>query len=62
MTCADFNPSNGGNPNGVGGTVLVRLYAIDEAGNFDFCETYVLVQDNMFGLCEVEAGPGVIAG
>ncbi|MBK7869797.1 MAG: hypothetical protein IPJ74_03465 [Saprospiraceae bacterium] len=61
VTCADFNPSNGGNPNGVGGTVLVRLYAIDEAGNFDFCETYVLVQDNMFNLCGV-AGPGTIAG
>lgn len=29
------------------GTQLVELWAIDVAGNADFCETYVLVQDNM---------------
>ncbi len=28
------------------GTKLVKLYARDKAGNFDFCETYILVQDN----------------
>ena len=34
----------------------VQLWAIDLAGNADFCETYVLVQDNM-GICN----PGSMA-
>ena len=29
------------------GTQTVYLYAIDKAGNWDFCTTYVIVQDNM---------------
>jgi hypothetical protein len=28
------------------GTQLVELWSIDKAGNADFCETYVIVQDN----------------
>jgi hypothetical protein len=28
------------------GTQIVRLYARDKAGNYDYCETYILVQDN----------------
>jgi hypothetical protein len=32
------------------GTQCVELWAIDAAGNADFCETYVIVQDN-FGNC-----------
>ena len=32
-------------------TLIVEIYAWDAAGNFDFCETYILVQDNMFDLC-----------
>jgi hypothetical protein len=38
FTCADI------------GTQLVELWAIDKAGNADFCETYVLIQDNT-GVC-----------
>ncbi|TNE57763.1 MAG: HYR domain-containing protein, partial [Bacteroidetes bacterium] len=32
------------------GTQLVELWGIDLAGNADYCETYVIVQDNM-GVC-----------
>ncbi|MEO6037358.1 MAG: T9SS type A sorting domain-containing protein [Saprospiraceae bacterium] len=39
FTCADF------------GTQPVELWVIDQAGNADFCETYVIVQDNN-GNCE----------
>ena len=42
------------------GTNLVELWAMDEAGNSDFCETYVLVQDNT-GSCE-GGEPPVISG
>ena len=38
LTCADT------------GTLVVEIWAYDGAGNSDFCETYILVQDNM-GLC-----------
>ena len=73
VTCDDFS-SAGGNPNGPGGTVLVRIYAIetpssarDTINNFDYCETYVLVQDNpgdgITVNCDgVVPGPGRIAG
>jgi hypothetical protein len=33
------------------GTQLVELWSIDLAGNADYCETYVIVQDNM-GNCD----------
>lgn len=29
------------------GTNIVTMYVTDEAGNTDFCETYVIIQDNM---------------
>jgi hypothetical protein len=29
------------------GTQCVELWAIDAAGNADYCETYVIVQDNL---------------
>jgi hypothetical protein len=32
------------------GTLVVQIWAWDGAGNGDFCETYILVQDNM-GVC-----------
>jgi len=35
------------------GTQLVKLWSIDKAGNADFCETYVIVQDNN-GNCPIE--------
>jgi hypothetical protein len=69
VTCDDFNGNNGGNPNGPGGTVLVRIYAIetpksarDTINNFDYCETYVLVQNNLNTACGGQVGPGTIAG
>jgi hypothetical protein len=72
VTCDDFSNA-GGNPNGPGGTVLVRIYAIetpksaaDTINNFDYCETYVLVQDNpgdgITVNCDSNVGPGTIAG
>jgi hypothetical protein len=49
FTCADL------------GTQLVELWSIDLAGNADFCETYVLIQDNM-GVCGPNATiAGVLA-
>jgi hypothetical protein len=59
------------------GTTVVRIYAWDSAynpyavqpdgtvggPNYDFCETYVLVQDNMFDVCpDVVPGAGIISG
>ena len=38
----------------------VQIYAVDEEGNFDFAQTYVIVQDNM-GVCGGSAG-GMVAG
>jgi len=44
------------------GTQLVELWSIDLAGNADFCETYVIVQDNM-GICPPTPGGGAkVAG
>lgn len=42
------------------GNQCVELWAIDKAGNADYCETYVLVQDNL-GTCSGNPIP-VIAG
>jgi hypothetical protein len=36
------------------GTQLVELWGVDKAGNADYCETYILIQDNT-GLCGVNA-------
>ena len=57
LTCADT------------GTLVVEIWAWDGAGNSDFCETYILVQDNMgsctggapsvAGAVETEAGSAV---
>jgi hypothetical protein len=47
FTCADL------------GTQLVELWSIDKAGNADFCETYVLIQDNI-GICNTTSA--TIAG
>jgi hypothetical protein len=43
------------------GTQLVKLWSIDKAGNADFCETYVIVQDNN-GNCPPSAGAAKVAG
>ena len=43
------------------GTQLVKLWSIDKAGNADFCETYVIVQDNM-GNCPPGSGAAKVAG
>jgi len=40
-------------------TTIVEIHAWDEAGNHDYCETYILVQDLM-GRCET--ADGAIAG
>jgi hypothetical protein len=42
FTCADL------------GTQLVELWGLDVAGNADYCETYVLIQDNA-GVCGTNA-------
>ena len=43
------------------GAQTVQLWAIDLAGNADFCETYVLVQDNM-GICQPNGVSALVAG
>ncbi len=42
------------------GTQCIELWAIDAAGNADYCETFVIVQDNI-GICGGDPKP-VIAG
>jgi hypothetical protein len=42
------------------GTQCVELWAIDAAGNADYCETYIIVQDNI-GICSGALKP-VVAG
>ena len=45
LTCADT------------GILVIEIWAWDAAGNSDFCETYILVQDNM-GVCGI-SNPGI---
>ena len=42
------------------GNNLVQIYVIDEEGNFDFAQTFVIVQDNL-GSCGASVG-GMVAG
>ena len=49
LTCSD--PPN----------TLIQIWAYDEAGNADLCETYLLVQDNMVQ-CNGLTGSGAVAG
>ncbi len=42
---------------------VIYVYAIDGANNFDFCETYVLVQrNNEMTSCEETEGEGMLSG
>jgi hypothetical protein len=43
------------------GTQLVKLWSIDKAGNADYCETYVIVQDNN-GNCPPSGNNAKVAG
>ncbi|MCC6458826.1 MAG: T9SS type A sorting domain-containing protein [Saprospiraceae bacterium] len=43
------------------GTQLVELWSIDKAGNADYCETYVIIQDNM-GVCGPNGNSATVAG
>jgi hypothetical protein len=56
FTCADI-------PNGVSATIEVEVWVTDEAGNRDFCRTYVLLQDGSGNACtDVAGAAGAIAG
>ena len=44
------------------GTNVVTLTVTDEAGNSDFCETYIIIQDNMNLCTEGGGGDQIIAG
>jgi hypothetical protein len=46
-----------------GGQTSVRMYVHDSQGRFDYCETYIIIQDN-FNVCGGNTGGGtaVIAG
>ncbi len=39
ITCDDI-------PNGMSASIMVQIWVTDEAGNQDFCETFILVTDN----------------
>ncbi|MEZ4943271.1 MAG: T9SS type A sorting domain-containing protein [Saprospiraceae bacterium] len=43
------------------GTQFVELWSVDLAGNADYCETYVIVQDNM-GVCGPAGSNATVAG
>ncbi len=44
------------------GTNVVTLTVTDEAGNSDFCETYIIIQDNMNLCTDGAGGDQIIAG
>ncbi|MEP7320652.1 MAG: T9SS type A sorting domain-containing protein [Saprospiraceae bacterium] len=39
-------------PNGMAATFPVDIYVYDEAGNFDFCKTYINIQDGSGDVCD----------
>lgn len=39
-------------PNGVSFTVEIDIYVWDEAGNFDYCSTFISIQDGSGDICE----------
>lgn len=43
------------------GTQLVEVWSIDKAGNADYCETYILIQDND-GICPSDSNSAKVAG
>ncbi len=54
LTCAHLDGADEG-------LVNVRIYAEDQAGNFDYCQTFIRVQDNM-AVCGETSDDGTIAG
>ena len=44
------------------GTQIVRIYVVDEANNFDYAATFVLIQDNMRACQNEEEEENMIAG
>ena len=44
------------------GRQVVRIYVVDEAGNFDFASTYTQIQDNMRACQSGEDGEDMVAG
>ncbi len=50
-TCAQI-------PNGISETFDVRIYVTDEAGNQDFCDTKVIIQDGIGNACPDNLGGG----
>ena len=56
FTCKDI-------PNGISATVPVNIYVKDKAGNVDYCNTYLLIQDGSGNICPDNASiTGSIAG
>lgn len=43
------------------GTNIIKMTVVDESGNSDFCETYVIIQDNM-GVCHFDETLVNVAG
>ena len=44
------------------GTRVIYIYVVDAAGNFDFVETFVLVESNMFDCSDIAERDGMVAG
>lgn len=49
-------------PNGVSETFNVRIYVTDEAGNQDYCDTKVIIQDGLGNACPDNIGGGGTTG
>jgi len=50
-------------PNGIGFTVQIDIYVWDEAGNFDYCSTFISIQDGGGDECEnAKSVAGSISG
>ncbi len=43
FTCDGFSGDNG---TGISGTFEIEMYVVDDFGNWDYCTTYVVVEDN----------------
>lgn len=55
FSCADI-------PDGISETVTLELYAIDEAGNFDFCNVTIRLDDNLDACTDSNVASAAIAG
>ena len=55
FNCADI-------PDGISETITLELYAIDESGNFDFCNVTIRLEDNLDACIDSNVPSAAVAG